>query len=132
MAQGIHENVRTLATVESELHFSEVGREVLCADLMPRAYNAALQEGEGILYGVGMNIAININMSLVFDCPMAALHSSCFHRSGIGVEFVCNNHLYVFTNIFPDELGECSRLRIGRMKETNWPPALTDTNYNLL
>ena len=35
MPQGIQEQIGTLATIEPELHFGEVGREMLCADFVP-------------------------------------------------------------------------------------------------
>src|SRR5437588_571275 len=40
---------------------------MLCAHAMPRSDNAALQQRECALYGVGMNVTIDIDLLLVAD-----------------------------------------------------------------
>ena len=57
MSQCIHKQIGIFSTIETKLHLGKVGREMFCADLMPRSDDAKLQQGEGIFDCVDMNIA---------------------------------------------------------------------------
>jgi hypothetical protein len=47
MPQRIYEEIGILAAIETEFHLRKVSREMFCTDLMPRSYDAALEQREG-------------------------------------------------------------------------------------
>src|SRR5450432_4163053 len=53
VAQRIKEKRMRLATIKSERHFVQVGREMLWTDAVPRSNDAALEQRERRLDGVG-------------------------------------------------------------------------------
>jgi hypothetical protein len=61
MAQGINEQIGPLAAIEPEAHFFQVGREMLGANPVPCAHDAALQKRECGLDGIRMNVAHDID-----------------------------------------------------------------------
>ena len=63
MAQSINEQIGLLTAIESEAHFIEVGRKMLCTDIMPRSHDAALEKRECGFYGVGVNVAHDVDPS---------------------------------------------------------------------
>ena len=67
MAQGISEQVLAFAAVESKCHFIEVSGQMLCGHLMPCPDDAALQERERGLDGVGVHDAAHVLPPLVPD-----------------------------------------------------------------
>jgi len=50
---------------------------------MPRANDPALQEREGRLDGIGMNIPVNVNLVFVFDGLVLREYSSELHRDAL-------------------------------------------------
>ena len=52
-AQRVNEQIGILPAIEAECHLVQVKGEMLRADLVPRSNDAALQEREGGLDGVG-------------------------------------------------------------------------------
>src|ERR1035438_621073 len=128
MTQGIQEQVRALATIEAKTHFVQIGREMLCADSMPRSNDAALQERESGFDCVGMNIAVNIDTVLVLDrFVFFGGNSSFVHGEGIRGEFVCNDHVNIFAHVLANVLRDRTGLSILSMEESKIAIALSNT-----
>ncbi len=130
MAQGIKEQIGAVAAIEAECHLVQVGREMLGADAMPCPDNASFQKAKGVLDGVRMNIAVNIDSRLVFDGLVLRLVLT--HSGGIRPVFVGHYHVNIFRDIVPDECSQCSRLRIASMEESEVATALSDADDDLL
>jgi len=52
VSQRVNEQIGSFAAIEPKFHFLQVGREMLCRNLMPRTHHAALEQGECRLYRV--------------------------------------------------------------------------------
>lgn len=65
--QRIAEQVRVMAIVEPERHFVQVGRKMLCRDLMPRSDNAALEQRESGFNAVRRNVSLNVDALTMVD-----------------------------------------------------------------
>lgn len=129
MAQRINEQVGMFTTIESKTHFFQVGREMLRADPMPRSHNAALQERKCVLDGVGVNLAVNIDLAAVIDgLVLLRWDASAFHGVRIGHKIVGDNHVYIFAHVLTDELRNRSGLCVPSMKEAYIAVALPDAN----
>jgi hypothetical protein len=111
MAQSLKEKTATFATIETECHLVQIGREMLGAEAMPRSNDAALEQGERGFHRVRMNIAVNV-------------------YSG----FVLNSHDYlnIFAHCVADVLGESSGFHVLSMEKPQIAAALPDTYNDLL
>lgn len=91
MTQGVQEKIGTLAAVETEAHFVQVGWKMLGADFVPRSDDAALEQGESRLHRVRVNVGPkpHILFSAVVNgfVPVGQLSES----AGIGGKFIGNN-----------------------------------------
>lgn len=132
MTQGIQEQGRGLPAIETESHFVQIGCEMLCRDAMPCANDPAFQERECRFYGVCVDISVNIDLRLMLDRLVLRSKSGVPERRGIGVEFVCNDYLNVFTHVFADVLRQGSCLHVLGMKESEIAATLPDANHDLL
>jgi hypothetical protein len=131
MTQGIDKQVRAFTPVESKAHFFQVGREMLCADLMPRSDDPALEKREGRFDRVRVNVAIHVHAVLVFDrLVLGAVDASFDHRLGIGREFVGEDNLDLSIDVFLDVFGQCAGLCVLRMEESKIAAALTNADHN--
>jgi len=129
MAQGIQEQVGVLPAIEAKAHLFQIGSEVLCADAMPCADDAALEQGEGGFNGVGVNIPIHVDSVLVSDGFMAiTMNTRLHHGLWVASPFVREHYFHVRRDVFLDVLGERFGLGILSMKETQFPAALADTD----
>src|SRR5208282_1717068 len=88
MAQRVDEQVGVLAAIESKLHLRQVGLQMLRADPVPSANDAALEQRERRFNGVGVNAPVNVNLCFVFDGLVAICKWGFFERCGVSVEFV--------------------------------------------
>src|SRR2546422_8922010 len=133
MAQGVHEQIRALAAVEPEGHFIEVSCEMLCADLMPRAHDAPLQQRESILDGVSVNLTHYVDFPAVVDGPMV-LHPGLLHGELVGGEVVGHDYVHILADVLADVLRERSRLYILSMEEAQItiPLANADDDFFVL
>src|SRR5438128_2476531 len=61
------ENLRVMAMIVAELEFCDVQRQVLFADVVERADNAALNQRPEAFNGLGMDGADNVLTSLVVN-----------------------------------------------------------------
>ena len=122
-----------LATIEPESHFVQVGREMLGADLVPCTHNAAFQKRERIFNGIGVNVAVNVDLALVANgFVFGAVDLGGDHRFWISRHFVCDHYINVSTNVFLNILCQRSGLNIARVKESEFPATLPYTNYDFL
>ena len=60
LGKRIAEKELILAVIETEAHFVKVSREMLRRDFMPCSHNAALEQAESRLDGVGVNVAMRV------------------------------------------------------------------------
>ena len=67
VAESINEQIRVVPAVEPEFHFFKVGRKMLSGETVPRSHDAALQQRECALDGVGVNVAVHVDTALVVD-----------------------------------------------------------------
>lgn len=132
MAQCIQEQVRILPAIKPESHFVQVGREMLCRDAMPCSDDAALQERESILDRVCMDVAVNVDLGLVFDRFVLLGQRESFHGRGVCVKFIGHDHVNIGTHVFSNELRQGAGLRILRVEEPQVAATLPDTDYDLL
>src|SRR5690242_16115970 len=104
---------------------------MLCADLVPRSDNAALQQREGVLDCVGMNVSVNINsVTMANGFVLSALDASSDHRFGVAGVFVSDHNFNVFTDGLFDVFRQCPRLDIARMEETKFAAALPESDHD--
>ncbi len=132
MSQGINEQIRPITAIESEFHFLQVGREMLCADFVPCADNTALQKREGRFNGVGVNVPLHVNLELVANRLVASILSEIAGRAPVSIKIIREQHVYVRADILLDESAECTRLYIVRMEEPEFASSLADTDYDFL
>ena len=128
MAQSVQKQIRILPAIEPECHFIQVGREMFCADFMPRSHDAALEQGECRFNGIGVNVSSEADIFLrgVIDGFVFRIA----HGVLVGLECVCDDDVNIGTDIFPNVLRQGSSLGILGVKETQVTIALTDTdNY---
>src|SRR2546429_2006887 len=133
MTQGIQKQIGILPAVEAECHLIQVGGEGLCADPVPRPDDAALQERECVFHRVRVNVALNVDFSLVPDSLMLHGWDSGFgHRVRVGWMFVRHDYVHIGANVLPDVLSYRPSPDIACMKKTRFAAALTDADYDLL
>lgn len=132
MTQSVDEQIGAIAAIEAELHLREIGREMLGADLVPRAYDAALQKRKRGFDCVSRDtlavFVAGIFLGVVIDRLMSVLTNGGL----IGGEFVSDNHIHVGADIFLDVLRQRSLACIFGMEETNVTAALTNADDYLL
>jgi hypothetical protein len=129
VSECVEKQVWIFTAVKPERHFIEIGRKVLGTNLVPRSHDSALQQREGALNRIGVNISNRIDMFAVIDSLMAVAEFS--KRSRVGREIISHNHVYIFGDVFADVLCERALSRIGSVEKSKIAIALADTNDNL-
>src|SRR5438034_5162495 len=118
MTQCIQEQIRVLPAIEAERHLVQVGREMLGANRVPCSHNAALQETEGILHSVGVDVGSEADILFLrmINClvPIAEF-SECLW---VGWQFVCHNYFHILRYVLLDVLSQSPALCIFCMKES--------------
>jgi len=132
MMQGIKEQVGTLATVETERHFVQVGLQVLGADLVPAANDSALEQRERRFDGVRVGIAVNVDLRLVFDGLVFGGDARLCECGGIRTELVSHDYINILRDVFLNVLCQRARLHIVSMEETKRSLALPNADYDFL
>src|SRR5690242_11781008 len=102
MTQGIEKQVLSLAAIETECHFVTVGREMLCADTVPRSDDATLEQRECRLNRVGVDVAVNVHARAMVDSAMLIFHVVNRCGSLVRSEFVSDERFDVFTDVHSD------------------------------
>ena len=67
----IAERKRVLTVVEPPRHFIQVGRKMLCTDLVPPSSDAALEQRECVLNRIGVNFAPRIAGIVIDDAMLS-------------------------------------------------------------
>ena len=129
MAQGIKEQIGTLATVEAEAHLIQIGLQVLCANAMPCSNDAPFKKRERGFYRVGVNVSSKPH---VLFCTMVDRLVLCIADSlTIGAPFVGDDYVYILRDVFLNVSRQRSRLGIFSVKEANGTTALANADYGL-
>ncbi len=55
----------SFSTIPAIKHLFEIGRKMLRAKRVPRSHDAALEQAEGGVCGIGMNVANDIDVAAV-------------------------------------------------------------------
>ncbi len=131
MTQGIQEQSLTLPAVEAERHLIKVGLQMLCADLVPRADDAALEQRKCGLDRIRVDISTDVLFRLVVHgLVFSAVDSSFDHSRWVTRQFVGDDDFYIGADVFLDVLRQCARLRILSMEESQIAAALPDSDDN--
>lgn len=115
---GIAKEELVLAVVESERHFVAVGLEMLRANTMPSTNHAALKQAERRFDGVGMNIAVHVDLVAVPDRLVLGPESKPLSSSAIERVIVRHKHFDIIADILADVLFERPAFHIVCMEES--------------
>src|ERR1039458_28416 len=122
MAQRVEEQIGAIPAVEAEGHLVQVGLQMLGADLVPRSHDAALEQRESRLNGVGMNVGseAHILFSRVIHRLMLDA-ADCFLICG---QLISDDHINVRAYVLLDVPRQRACLSILSMKEPQIAVAL--------
>src|SRR5271167_1927864 len=130
MTQRVNEQIGTLATIEPESHFVQIGREMLGADLVPRSDYAALEQRERRLNCVRCDASAVLISSIFFGSVVDGFVAQVTNGSRVGREIVSDNYLNIFADIFSNVFGESVTTGISRVEETEIAATLPDADNN--
>ena len=129
MAQGIKEQIGTLPAIEPELHLREVGRKMFGADFVPASDDAPLEQREGRLDSVGVDVRSKSDVLFlpVIDgfVPVVA---NCSVISG---PFIGHDHVHIFGDVLLDVLFQSATLGVLGMEEAHVATTLPDSDNEL-
>jgi len=131
VTQGIQKQRLALPAIETEFHFREISRQMLCADTVPRSNDAALQERERRLNRVRMNVTVNVNLGLVLDRLVFFSERGFAEGRGIGVQLIRHKYFDILTDVLSDILSQRSGLDILRVKKSQIAATLPDADNDL-
>ncbi len=111
MTQSINEKIGTVAAIEPEGHFVQIGRKVFGADLVPTAHDPSLQQTKSRFHGIGCDaravfVTHIFSGKMVDDFVLGSTYSVFVSRKAIG-----NQHLNVRAHVLADIL--CQRPALG-------------------
>jgi hypothetical protein len=132
MTECVQEQIGLVAAIEAKRHFFAVGLKVFRADSMPRTDNSALQERECGLNGIGIDIALGINVEFVSDSFVSAILPKMFCCAPIGQRIIGEKNFHVFTDVLADVLFKGSRLCILRVEKPKIAAPLTNADNRFL
>jgi len=133
VAQGVDEQIGIVPAVKPELHFVQVGLQMLRAEAMPRSHKAALEQRERGFDGVRVDVAVNVNAVLVPNrFVLFPVNPGFNHGLRIGNQFIGDDYVYVGADVLLDVLRQRSTLGIFGMEETEIATALPNSDYDLL
>src|SRR5438876_971174 len=102
---------------------------MLCRHTMPRPDNTPLQERECRLYGIRVDVAIDVAMIFVANLfVLLAVQSSFVNRPRINAKFVSHHHVNVTADIFLDVLRQRPDLHVLSVEEAKIAATLLDAN----
>src|ERR1035441_4603212 len=130
MPQGVEKQVGAVPPVKPELHFVQVGLQMLCAEAMPRSDNAAFEQRKGRFYGISVNVGSGPHI-----LPRAmgnGLVPRFADRLAIGTVFIGHNYVNVLGDVVLDKLRQRASLGVLRVKEAHGTSALANTENDLL
>ena len=109
MPQRINKQIRAITAIKPKLHFLQVGRKMLCRNLMPRADHAAFQERERGFNRIRVNVALHVDFQFVPDGLVATVFPQFAGRALVGVVIVREKHVHVLADILLDEFAKRKR-----------------------
>src|SRR5260370_18849240 len=95
---------------------------------MPRANDAALEKGECRLYGIGMNLSHNIDVTAVVN--RFVRNSSSLSCVRVRSKIIGNDHVHIGLDVLSDILGERSSFYIIGMEQPQIAIALPNPNHD--
>jgi hypothetical protein len=129
MTQGIEKQIGILPAVKPEAHFFQIGRKMLCADVMPSSANAPLKQGECVLDCVCVAVSHDVDFLLVVDSFVLFLrHSGPLNRRRIGWVVIGEDHIGIFADVFSNVPGERIGLHIFGVKQSKLSVSLPNTD----
>lgn len=128
MPQRINEQIWILPAIESELHFLQVRRQVLDADLVPRPDDAALQQTECGFDGVGVNLAAHVLTRTVVDRFVLALKLR--QIEAVSRPFISHDHIDRFVHMGSNDVVQRSLGYIARSDKAQITAALADADHD--
>lgn len=131
MAQRIQEQRVTLAAVEAERHLVQVGREMLCADLVPRSHDAALEQRECRFHRVSRDASTVLVSGIFLGVMVDGFVSVSTNSRFIGWQFVGDDYVHIGADILLDVLRQRALLGIFGMEESEIAIALTNADNDL-
>src|SRR2546426_1166056 len=131
MTQGVQEQIGVLPAIETESHLVQIGREMFCADLMPRSDDTALQKTESVLDCVGVNIRSEAYIFLLRVIHRLMPIAQFAQSLGVGCQFIGHDHIHILRDIFLDISGQSSALCILGMEESQLAIALPNADHYL-
>jgi len=130
--QRIPEQEWVLTVVEAPRHFVKVGRKVLCRDFMPRSHDAALEQAEGRLNRIRMEVSDHILFrAMVYDAMFISRNCCLSQGRRIGHEIIAHDHVNVGRDVLADVLRQRPRLCVLSVEEPERPTPLTDADHYL-
>lgn len=128
MPQSVSEQIRPFPAVKPEGHFFTVRLEMLCANTVPAASDAALQERECRFNRVGMRLALCVNVKLVANRLVPSGLAKVSSRAPVGQRIIRKEHVHIFADVLADVLFKGTALNVFRVEEAKFAPSLTDAN----
>lgn len=130
MAQCIEEKRVRFAAIKSELHLCEISREMLCTDLVPASNDAALEQRECRLNGIGRNAKPILVSNIFFTCVVYGLVRDIADGTLVSIESVRDYHVNVSGDVVLNVLRQSGGFSIFGMKKPEIAVALTDAYHN--
>lgn len=131
MTQGIQEQIGVLPAIKPEFHLFEIGREMLCADMVPTSHDSTLEKRESIFDGISMDVADHINFGAMVDgLVLVLVNASLNHCLGVANPIIGDDPTHVHTDAIFDVFGERVRFGVLDMVEPNLAAALPDADYD--
>src|SRR5579872_5272115 len=118
MTQGIKKQVGILPAIEAKTHLFQVRGEMFGADVVPRSHDAALEQTESGLHSVCVNVAFDIDPSLVLNLLVRHVGIEFDNRANIGWEFIGNDYVCILADVFLDVLCQRASLHILSAEES--------------
>jgi hypothetical protein len=132
MTQGVDKQIGTLPAIEAERHLVQVGREMLCADLVPASNDSALEERERGFDGIGCDAVPVLVTRVLLRHVIDGFMRGISNRFRVGWQSVGNDNVNIGANIVTNVLSQCARLGIFGVKEPQIAVALPNANHYLL
>lgn len=99
-------------------------------DLMLCTHQSALQQGESVFHGIGVDVTVNVDAPFVLNGLMAA-NSGTSRRVRVGGPFVCDDDFHVLADVLAHVLRQSRGLGIAGMEHAEFAVALADADHDL-
>src|SRR5271165_767493 len=104
---------------------------MLCGNFMPCSDDAALQQTEGALDCVGVNVSIHVATETVVNLAMLILELTT-HRSVVGGEIVGHDEFDIIRDVLVNDFVERAGLDIAYASEAQFSATLPNPNHDFL